>query len=341
VNNDDDSKPTMTPAELLAEIRKTDPGYTPKVIPIKNIDPHYLKPIPFDEFMGMDFPPLEYVLYPCLPVQGLCFIYAASGIGKTLFTLNMAYAIAGGGNFLKYSVPKPRKVLYIDAEMQANQLHERLQEIEKNHGQLYDPKNLNILTPDKILPFRLPKINDKDGQETYDLLFDFHKYEVIVLDNLSMLATIDENKSHEWLIIQDWLLSLRAKGKTVIIIHHAGKDKNGYRGTSRMLDCVDTAISLQPIIEDDLEENKGQAKKFKVVYEKSRLFGGADILPFEVTLENKIWRHRSAEEALLEQILKCLDSGMSQREIAKELFLNQTKVFRLIKTLRINGRISK
>src|ERR1700720_1040571 len=60
------------------------------------------KPIPFDELKVIVPPPIEYVFHPCLPTQGIAFIYAATGLGKTLFALNMAYAIAAGGSFLKY-----------------------------------------------------------------------------------------------------------------------------------------------------------------------------------------------------------------------------------------------
>jgi RecA-family ATPase len=297
------------------------------------------RPIPFDELERIIPPPLEYIFYPCLPTQGIAFIYAATGLGKTLFALNMAYAIAGGGNFLKYTCPKPRKVLYVDAEMAFNQVHSRLMQIAERQGELDFKENLCLLTPDKILPFRMPKIDEEEGQHLYKELMLAHNFEVIVLDNLSMLSSIDENKSSEWKIVQDWLLHLRALGKTIILIHHAGKDKNGYRGTSRMLDCVDTAISLQSVNDENMEDDNLSAKKFKVVYQKARLFGGKDALSYEVTLDNSFWSYRSIELSVLDKVIENLNAGLKQREIAKELFISQSTVNRLIKKARLTGRV--
>lgn len=297
------------------------------------------RPIPFSELKNIIPSPIEYVFFPCLPVQGIAFIYAATGIGKTLFTLNMAYAIAGGGNFLKYTCPKPRKVLYVDGEMPFNQVHSRLMQISERQGELTFEDNLCLLTPDKILPHRMPKIDEPEGQHLYKELLLAHNFEVIIFDNLSMLTSIDENKSNEWKIVQDWLLYLRSLGKTIIIVHHAGKDKNGYRGTSRMLDCVDTAISLQPINDESIDEEHIEGKKFKVIYQKSRLFSGKDALSYEVILENGFWAYRSIELSILDKVIDSINSGMKQREIAKELFISQTTVHRLIKKAQMTGRI--
>lgn len=347
----DESK-SLTPTEkeisrIVQEIQQTEPGYKPpettgKVIDIRPlVRIEHLVPITVDQLEAMDVPPIEYVLYPCLPTQGICFIYAASGIGKTLFTLNLAYAIAQGGSFLKYQCPKPRKILYIDGEMSFNQLHARMMNIIKHSGELHFKENLSILTPDKILPHRMPNIDDEYGQSIYEQIMSKYDFEVIVFDNVSMLTTFDENKAEEWKSLQDWLLRLRSLGKSVFVVHHAGKDKNGYRGSSRMLDCANTAISLQPIQDEGLEEDNVSAKKFKVVYQKSRDFGGKDALPYEVVLEHGIWSHQSVEQTNITKIADRINCGMSQTSIAKELGVSQPYVNKLIKKARVIGLITK
>ena len=323
--------------DLLAEIQLEDPNYQPstKIHPIRPVaDLHNIKPLEFDEIESDNPPAIEYILHPVLPAQGICFIYAASGLGKTLFTLNLAYAIAGGGSFHKYNCQIPRKVLYVDGEMPYKQLHARLMEIPKHQGILDYKKNLAFLTPDKIMPTRIPKIDELLGQQFYEQFIELYQYEVIIFDNLSMLSSIDESKSSEWKIIQDWLLYLRAIGKTVIIIHHAGKDKSGYRGTSRMLDCADTAISLQSLIDDELEDEHVNIKRFKVVYQKARQFGGKDAFPFEVTLQNSTWTWRSLELTDMEKAVSKFNAGMKQREIAAEMCCSQSKVHNLLKKAR-------
>ena len=130
----------MNADELLADIRKTDPDYIPpnysNIINMHThqIDVGKMNPVTMEILNNYQITPPEYVFHPCLETQGICFIYAAAGLGKALFALILAYAIAGGGEFLKYSCPKPRKVLYIDdGEMKFSQLATRIALIKKMH----------------------------------------------------------------------------------------------------------------------------------------------------------------------------------------------------------------
>lgn len=304
------------------------------VMPIKPINLAHYKSIPLEEMKSNPPAPIEYVFYPCLPTQGICWVYAATGMGKTLFVLNLAYAIASGGKFLNYTCPKPRRVLYVDGEMAYNQLHSRAMMINQREGDMDFPGYLHFLTPDKILPMRMPKIDDQEGQYIYQQKLIDEDFEVIVFDNLSMLSSFDENKAHEWKLIGDWLVHLRNIGKTVIMVHHAGKDKNGYRGTSCMMDGADVTISLQPINEEALEEEIVAAKKFKVKYGKNRNFSGKDALPFEVTFQNGLWSTQSMEKSELDMVVEMINLRMTQMAIAKELNCGQSKIAKLIKKAR-------
>lgn len=338
-NKDENDKSVIE--RFVDDIRKEDPAYMPPNVTSLKPQPDLsnLVPVTFSVMAQDNPPPLEHVFSPCLPTQGIAFIYAPTGVGKTLFTLNIAYAIAQGGSFLKYLCPKPRKVLYVDGEMPYGQLHSRVMQISRTQGELDFPDNFMVLTPDKIVPFRMPMIDEEYGQTVYQNLLEKYDREVIIFDNLSMLASFDENKSHEWKPIQNWLLYLRSIGKTIIIIHHSGKEKTGYRGTSRMLDCVDTAISLQPILEDGLEEDSIQGRKFKIVYQKARVFGGKDALPFEVNLYNGNWHYQSLEQTEMDRVIELNCLKMSQRDIAKDIGLSLSKVNRLLQKAKKLGLI--
>jgi hypothetical protein len=95
------------------------------------VDNSGLKIVSFEEFLNMELPPLENILDPWLSTQGLALIYAPRGIGKTHVALGIAYAVASGGSFLRWKAPKPRGVLYLDGEMPANLLQERLKAIQE------------------------------------------------------------------------------------------------------------------------------------------------------------------------------------------------------------------
>src|SRR6185312_15295515 len=51
--------------------------------------------------------------------------------------------------------------------------------------------------------------------------------EFLVLDNLSTLVNGGaENDAESWISMQAWLLQLRRRGVTVLVVHHAGRGGN-------------------------------------------------------------------------------------------------------------------
>lgn len=312
-----------------------------KIVPIRsNPDLLKIKPVYHRDLIASNPLPINHILQPWLPEQGICLIYAATGVGKTLFTLNVAYAIASGGSFLKYKASAPKKVLYIDGEMAYRQVHSRYMQIVKQQGDLDFPENFCLLTPDKVYPQRLPKICTPEGQDFYNTIIERENIDVVVFDNLATLSSLDENNTEQWKFIQDWLISFRPKGKTLILVHHSGKDKKGYRGTSRMLDCVDTAISLQDISQNDFESEKINCRKFKIEYQKSRTFGGQDSLPFEITLSNNMWNFESLEKTNTCRIVEMFqDLGIKAKDIAIEIGTSSSYVHKVIRKARQQGVI--
>lgn len=92
-----------------------------------------LNPIGLNDFLRLELPPQEDILTPWLTTQGLAMIYAPRGVGKTHVALGIAYAVATGGEFLRWQAPKPRGVLYLDGEMPAKMMQERLKAIVAAH----------------------------------------------------------------------------------------------------------------------------------------------------------------------------------------------------------------
>jgi RecA-family ATPase len=72
----------------------------------------------------------RHLLHPWLREQESCMVYADTGVGKSLFALSAALAIAGGGEFLGWSPEKKKdgqgwRVLYVDGEMHITDIQER------------------------------------------------------------------------------------------------------------------------------------------------------------------------------------------------------------------------
>jgi hypothetical protein len=91
-------------------------------------------------------PERENIIRSWLAAQSICMVYAARGLGKTWFCLALALAVALGEPFFGWSVPKPRRVLYIDGEMTTKMLKDRL--LALCNGVI--PDNLDIL-PSEVL----------------------------------------------------------------------------------------------------------------------------------------------------------------------------------------------
>ena len=74
---------------------------------------------------------------------------------------------------------------------------------------------------------------------------------------------------------------MRSNGKSVLLIHHAGKGGQ-QRGTSRREDVLDTVIALRK--PENYSPDSGTC--FEVHFEKNRGLYGDNIKPFEAHLES-------------------------------------------------------
>ena len=116
-----------------------------------------------------------------------------------------------------------------------------------------------------------------------------------------------------------------------MLLHHAGKGGN-QRGSSKHEDAVSTTVALKA--PEDYEPSEGV--RAEIHFEKSREFFGKDTDPFEARLTHdgrgKIeWESRDIKADQDAQI-RALDlAGKSQREIAKELGISHTSVYRALK----------
>ena len=112
--------------EQLLDIVSKTPEYVPTIEHESMQETVGLRLVSVDELFALELPPREMLLAPFLPRQGLVLIVAKRGVGKTHIALGIAYAVATGGTFLRWNAPAAKKVLYIDGEMPASLMQERL-----------------------------------------------------------------------------------------------------------------------------------------------------------------------------------------------------------------------
>ena len=286
---------------------------------------HPLVALSASAFLSYTFCKREYLLDPILPTQGLALIYAPRGLGKTFLALSIACGVALGMPALRWKVAQPRKVLFVDGEMQGWMMQERLQGILQGFGDIL-PETLRVVTPD-CQPDFIPNLGTPEGQASLEPLLD--GVELVILDNLATLCRVGkENESESWLPIQDWLLSLRRRGIAVIVIHHANKS-GGQRGTSSREDVMDTVIALRPPKEHTAQDGA----TFEVHIEKSRGVAGDALEPFMATLvaEGGTFRWTTQDiNADRDSVFALKEQGLSVRTIADQTGLSKSAVQRII-----------
>jgi hypothetical protein len=284
-----------------------------------------LKILDGEQLLIAQFPARSVMLAPWLPDKGLAMIFAPRGVGKTWAALGVAYAVAGGGAFLRWRASRPRRVLYIDGEMPAVMLQERYAAIVAASMTDAPAENFRLVAAD-FQPDGLPDLADVDAQRFYDSAIA--DAELIIVDNLSTIARgLRENEADSFGPVQSWMLAQRAAGRSVLAVHHAGKG-GGQRGTSRKEDTLDTVVSLtRP---PGYEASEGA--RFAVRYTKSRGFWGDDAEPFEARFADGVWSTSEIVAEDSDAALAALQAeGLSIREIAERCGLPKSTVARRLK----------
>lgn len=285
-----------------------------------------LRAVTAREFLGMEIKPPEMLMDPILASQGLGMIHAKRGVGKTHVALGIATAVASGKAFLRWQATKPKKVLYIDGELPSSALQRWVSEAVLMVGAEEGGENLSLITPD-LQEFGIPDLATLGGQSV--LMEHAEKADLVILDNISALVrTGRENESESWIPIQAWALDLRRRGKSVIFVHHSGRNGNA-RGTSKREDLLDTVIALRhpPNYRAD------EGLRAELHFEKARHFFGKDAQPFEIGLTigaNGVpaWTVKDIESSGFEKAAKLLEEGCDIRAVMEELGISRATAFR-------------
>jgi putative DNA primase/helicase len=156
-----------------------------------------------------------------------------------------------------------------------------------------------------------------------------------VADNLASLTRgIDENSKRDWDPINQWLLELRFAGISTILPHHTNKE-GGQRGTSAREDNIDISIILKNTFDYVPEDGA----KFIVHFTKHRVRTNKlkDIADtqFQLTEDESgllIWSWGNIKAETRLEILRMIDEGHKQIDIADALGITRGYVSRIVKT---------
>jgi len=187
-----------------------------------------------------------------------------------------------------------------------------------------------VLTPD-LQDGAMPDLSTPEGQKRIEP--HLPENGLLVVDHISAFCrTGMENEAESWLPVQSWLLDLRRRGMSVLLIHHAGKS-GVQRGTSRREDVLDTVIALKR--PKDYEAEDGA--RFEVHFTKHRGFAGEDAAVIEAKLTTdglgrSQWEVTDLSDKLATEARELQDDGLSIREIASQLGVSKSKISRILKS---------
>jgi len=290
---------------------------------------HEVRALTMAEVLALDVSPRVYLLEPWLEVGSLAMLHAPRGHGKTRFLLSAAYAIATGQRFILWEVQHAARVLFVDGELPTRLLQARLQVLGN------ETENLRVLSRDIMLTdgVTLPDLGTPEGRTFLDRIIERENSEVIILDSLSTLIRSGvENEAESWAPVQDWLLHHRLRGRTVVLIHHEGRNKIA-RGTSKREDVLDTIVRLEERQDDDLVKERGI--EFVLTFTKAREFGGEDRTPLVLSLSTASgtaeWSYRKERDLKKERIIALSKQpGMTHKKIAAEMKLTEGRISQIV-----------
>ena len=275
-------------------------------------------------------PPLV-SLYPNIVLEGdLCIIFGQSGIGKTIFAMQIARYIAENG----------KRVLYVDCEMTPRQL-----------GNRYETANF----PPTFLRAEMDRENPaEDVLKGIEEAATANHVEVVFIDNITALGQSLDRSSDAGTLMASLNTLKKKYNWTLVVLNHVPKMFSGnvalslsaMQGSAKLNQLIDDAIG---IAQSSIDSNLVYVKQCK--WRNGELTMGADHVSvyergkdeygnlgftergFSTEQEHLSIESGNDREELKARVRELSAQGMKQTDIALRLGISQSKVSRLLKEL--------
>lgn len=244
-----------SPADFAQEYRRT------RALEARSTAPGKLAPRSMKQIVAEQPQELPFLLSPILTERSTSMMYSRTNLGKTWLALCMGAAIAHGTSLFdgRWQAGRPRKVLYIDSEMDEQSMRVRIDIVSR-------------MVFDKVkLPYRhhknflcVSRSRATPGVEAFkNEVVDYVRKEsvaLVILDNLTSF-TQHNDSAKAWEDIHVWIDRLKSVGCSSLIIHHENK-LGGQRGTSATTNAVDNVLHLvDPDDPKEKRKSKGTKKR--------------------------------------------------------------------------------
>ena len=273
-------------------------------------------------------PPLV-SLYPDIVLEGdLCIIFGQSGIGKTIFAMQIARYIAESG----------KRLLYVDCEMTPRQL-----------GNRYETANFPPTFLRAEMDMEHPAEDVLKGIEEAAAA---NHVEVVFIDNITALGQSLDRGSDAGTLMASLNTLKKRYNWTLVVLNHVPKMFSGnvplslsaMQGSAKINQLIDGAIG---IAQSCIDSNLVYVKQCKwrngeltmgadhvAVYERRKDEYGNLSFTFRgvgTEYEHLVIQKSNERDEIKTRIKELSSRGMTQSEIASELGFSQSKVCRFLK----------
>lgn len=188
-----------------------------------------------EQLYALDIPPRPALLGDWFKAGDYGVIFGRRGLGKSWLALAIARALAEGRDLGPWECPEAKRVCYVDGEMSLDDFRDRVRNLSESKGSMLTLSHQQLFNQTQ----KALCLSDVSQQAELTKLCEENKIDVLFLDNGACLFRgVAENDADDFRDkIEGWLLDLRRRGISVVLVLHAGRN-GAIRGTSKREDAA-------------------------------------------------------------------------------------------------------
>ena len=211
-------------------------------IPTKDVTPVVWQRKTYKELLEAPRP--TFLVQDFLPARGIALIAAPPKARKSWAAMQLAHSLATGSDWIGFSIPQARKVLYVQAELPDDVVAARFEQMFGKDDSVENLQFIRVPSADLTLEEHLNGLMEQ--------IEDFGA-EVVIIDPIANFWQGDENSASSVNLLFDKLAQIQDRGCGVVLIHHSRKTQGferitpqHMRGSSVFFARPDAVMTISP-----------------------------------------------------------------------------------------------